>query len=556
VAAPGAVVNPERWQQIKDIVADALAVPPPDRAVFLARACAGDPDALAEASSLLAADDPAGAFLEIDRPPDRIGVYRIIREIGRGGMGSVYLGARADGQFEQQVAVKIVKRGMDSAAVLQRFASERQILARLQHRHIARLFDGGMTPDGRPYFVMEYLEAEPIVEYCETRRLGVPERIDLMRTVCDAVDYAHRHLVLHRDLKSENILVDASGDAKLVDFGIAKVLATDDAAGQATEIGLRVLTPRSSSPEQIRGEPLTTASDIYALGLLMYELACGRAPYDVPVSTPFEQARVISEARPRRPSDAAPPDRAGRIRGDLDTVILKALEKSPADRYVSAADMAEDLRRVRESRPIHARPASIGYRVRKYATRHWRALAVAAAVAAVVSWAVGDALVQGRRAERHFQDLRTLANSFVFEFHDAIAKLPGSTPARELVVSRALQYLDGLSREAAGDLDLKKELAESYLRVGDVQGLYYESNLGKTADARASYEKARTLFADVVAARPSDEQAGRLPGDVETAPGEYVPGDGSSARPRAPRRSPQRHVCAGSCRGGGSAEIR
>src|SRR6185503_2497118 len=240
---------------------------------------------------------------------------------------------------------------------------------------------------------------------------------------------------------------------------------------------------------------------------MLYELLAGQPAYDVPPGSAVEQARVVTESQPRKPSDVAPAGDRRAIRGDLDTIVLKALEKEPGRRYASAADLSQDLRRVDEGLPIHARPAGLGYRAGKSAHRHWRALGVAAVVTGAMSWAIGDALVQGRRAERHFRDLRTLANSFVFEFHDAIARLPGSTPARELVVSRALTYLDGLAREASGDIGLKKELAQAYLRVGDVQGLYYESNLGKTADARASFEKSLTLFSDVTRAWPQDVEA-------------------------------------------------
>ncbi|HYM22551.1 MAG TPA: serine/threonine-protein kinase [Vicinamibacterales bacterium] len=459
----------DRWDRVKRIVADALEMDAAVRPAFLADACGTDDDLRAEVVSLLAADDPAGRFLEPDRHPDRIGSYRIVREIGRGGMGTVYEGARADAQFEQRVAIKVVKRGMDTDAVLRRFVAERQVLARLQHPSIARLFDGGMTADGRPYFVMEYLDAKPITTYCDERSLGSNARVDLFASVCDAVEYAHSHLVLHRDLKPANIIVDASGTPKLLDFGIAKLLDETDPSGTVTEVGHRAMTPKYASPEQRRGDPLTTASDVYALGLLLRELV---------------------------------PD-AGR-RGDLDRIVRKALEEDVRRRYQRAGELAEDLRRYRASRPVTARPSGFGYRASKYAARHWRALSVAAASLAVVVVAVGNALIEGRRADRHFREVRQLANSFLFEFHDAIAKLPGATPARELVLKRAVEYLDKLSGEAANDVDLKRELAESYERVGEAQGLYYDANLGKNGEAARNLEKSIALYRDVVRARPSD----------------------------------------------------
>ena len=465
-------MTPERWERIKEITGEALELDAARRAAFVLQACGGDDELRAEVQSLLDAEDPSGRFLTPDRPPERIGAYRIVREIGRGGMGTVFEGARADAQFEQRVAIKIVQRGMDTDAVLRRFYAERQILARLQHPHIARLFDGGMTEDGRPYFVMEYLEASPITTYCETARLGTAARVDLFVTVCEAVEYAHSRMVLHRDLKPANILIDAAGSPKLLDFGIAKLLDATDPSGAVTDVGQRAMTPKYASPEQRRGEPLSTASDVFALGLLLKELV---------------------------------PD-ADR-RGDLDRIVRKALEEEVSRRYGRAGELADDLRRYREKRPIVARPTGVAYRASKYAARHWRGLIGAAAIAIVVAVAVTNALIQGRRAERHFREVRQLANSFMFEFHDAIAKLPGATPARELVVARALQYLDGLAAEQTNDPALTRELAESYLRVGDAQGLYYESNLGKIAEARASFEKAARLFGDLARARPADVAA-------------------------------------------------
>ena len=495
-------MTPDRWQQVKRIAGDALDLAPAARAAFVAAACDGDAALEADVLSLLAAEDPTGRFLEPDRPPDRVGPYRIVREIGRGGMGTVYLGERADGQFDQRVAIKLVTRGMDSDAVLRRFLAERRILARLEHPGIARLFDGGMTADGRPYFVMEYVDGAPITEWCRRRASGVAERVELFARVCDAVDYAHGHLVLHRDLKPENILVDAAGVPKLLDFGIARLL--DGESASATQPGERAMTPQFGSPEQMRAEPLTTASDVYALGLILYELVAGVPPYDLGGVPPAEQIRIVCGVEPQRPSAAAPPAAAKRARGDLDTVVMKALEKEPSRRYTRAAEFGAALRRVLARQPIAARPASLGYRTRRYLSRHWRPVAAGAILLAIVTAAVGDALIQGRRARRHFDEVRQLANAYLFEFHDAIATLPGATPARELVLQRAREYLDRLSAEAGADVDLKRELAESYIRVGDAQGLYYESNLGKTADARASYEKALGLLQDVARSRPGD----------------------------------------------------
>lgn len=495
----------ERWGRVKQIVADALELDAGARAGFIAQSCGEDVELRGEVETLLRVDDGDSAFLNLDRTPERLGPYRIVREIGHGGMGTVYLAERADGQFEQQVAVKVIKRGMDTDAVLRRFYAERQILARLQHPNITRLLDGGMF-DGRPYFVMEYLEGEPIVEYCRVRNLPLRERIRLFLEVSNAVEHAHRNLILHRDLKAGNILVDAGGTPKLLDFGIAKLLEPDGAT-DATAIGARALTPQAASPEQVRGEPLTTASDVYGLGVLLFELLAGQPPYRIPPNSPAEMARIICDEPVAKPSSFAGHAAARAIRGDLDNIVLKALEKDPARRYHGPAELALDLRRYLDGLPVQARPAGALYRARKFAQRNLRGLVVAALVLLAIGGAAAEAMLEARRANRRFQDVRQLANSFLFEFHDAIAKLPGSTPARELVVRRALQYLDSLEKESSGDVTLKRELAQAYRRVGEVQGNPHESNLGKPKEARASYEKAIALFRDVARARPADARA-------------------------------------------------
>lgn len=482
----------DRWAKLKEIVADALELDRPVRPTFVQRACGGDEALRRDVETLLRADDSDSPVLDLDRLPSRIGAYRIVRELGRGGMGTVYLGERDDGQFEQRAAIKVIKRGMDTDAVLHRFFAERRILARLDHPNITRLFDGGMH-EGRPYFVMEFVEGEPITAYAERSNLPIAARVRLFLAVCEAVEYAHANLVLHRDLKPGNILVEATGTPKLLDFGIARIL--DEGGAEPTELGLRPLTPQAASPEQVRGEPLTTSADVYALGLLLFELLAGVRAYRVLSGAPEEMARLICNYAVPRPSAVAQSAAARKsLRGDLDNIVLKALEKDPASRYRRAADLAADLRRYLGGLPVQARAGGAAYRVRKFVVRNRRALAITAAVFLAMGVAGGDAIVQGRRAEQRLADLRKLSESFLFEFHDSIANLPGATPARELVEKRAVEYLDRLSREDSSDDSLKLELAESYMRIGDAQGLTFESNLGKSAEARASYEKAQTLL--------------------------------------------------------------
>jgi hypothetical protein len=490
-------VTAERWTRVKQILADALDLSRDQRDAFVESACGQDEDLRLEVLTLLRGDDPDSNFLNLDRVPKRVGAWRIVREIGRGGMGAVYLAERDDGQFEQRAAIKLIKRGMDSEAVLRRFYDERQILARLQHPHITRLLDGGLF-DGRPYFVMEYVEGEPILDYCARHALSLRERIALFLSVCDAVDYAHGSLILHRDLKGGNILVDAGGSVKLLDFGIAKLLTEGGSADQ-TAIAAQAFTPQAASPEQLKGEPLTTASDIYSLGVLLFELLAGKPPYRVQANAPLEMVELICERAVPRPSSMAPHGTAREIRGDLDTIVLKALEKEPSRRYTRAADLAADLRRFLEGRPVQARPASSAYRLRKFVSRHRAAATATALVILAVSGAVAEAIREGRRAGRRFEELHQLAGNFLFEFHDAIAPLPGAAPARELVEKRALQYLDILARESSGNLDLKRELAEGYLRIS--------RESGKASEARANIEKAIALLEQVLRARPGDPLA-------------------------------------------------
>jgi non-specific serine/threonine protein kinase/serine/threonine-protein kinase len=524
----------ERWRRLEDLFHAMLAVPPEQRAAALSDACGDDRDLRAEVEQLLQADAQASAFVggasaDLGRiaatvvpVSDQIGAYRVVRELGRGGMGSVLLGERADAQFDMRVAIKLIKRGMDSDAVLARFRHERQILAGLEHPYIARLLDGGTTKEGLPYFVMEHVDGIPIDEYCRTHKLSVDARLNLFQQVCAAVAYAHQHLVVHRDIKPSNILVTAEGVPKLLDFGIAKITEGDDDA-QATAFAAQAMTPQYASPEQLRGERITTVSDVYALGVLLYELLCGAKPYDVTNKSPEEIRKIVADTAIARPSAVAAKRgdevTARRLRGDLDAIVLTAMRQDPSERYASVGFLAEDVRRHREARPVTARGDSWTYRTARFVRR--RKLGVAAAAAIVItlvggviatSWQARVARAERARAERRFADVRRLATSFLFEFHDAIATLPGSTKPRMLVVSKALEYLDSLAAEAGDDRDLQKELATAYDRVGDVQGNPGAANLGDIDGAIKSYQKAQAIRRALVAG-----EANSLPARVDMA---------------------------------------
>ena len=540
----------EQWKQVKAIVFEAQALDPASRAAFVSSACAGDGNLHREVSSLLESIElarnrfetppfdghDAGALLQsviagggldvsVEMIGRRIGPYEIQRELGRGGMGAVYLAARADSEFRHEVALKIIKRGMDTDAIVRRFRTERQILADFRHPNIARLLDGGTTSDGLPYLVMEYVQGQPITAYCDERRLGIDERLGIFRKICAAVAYAHQNLVVHRDIKSSNVLVSSDGEPKLLDFGLAKILGSD-AGAHETETVHRWMTPAFASPEQLRGDRVTTVSDVYSMGVLLYELLCGRRPFSRFETDGAALVRAVCEDEPEKPSAAAggealdavsalrgmSPERLlKRLRGDLDNIVLKALDKEPSRRYAGAWEFSDDIRRLQAGLPVSARADTLTYLVAKFVRRH-KVPAVAAAVMAVtlvsatVITAAQASIARRERAnaERRFKEVRQLANAFLFDFHDAIATLPGSTPAREMVVKTAQEYLNGLAEEAGTDRDLLSELSTAYLKLGDVQGRPSASRTGDTDGALASYSQSLALRRRLAAAEPAN----------------------------------------------------
>ena len=554
-------MTPERWQQIKGVLDQALDLAPSERAALLDRVCSADSSLRKEVEVLLASDEEAGAdFLNEIRGLDlgttvdpyessatssatsahnwigrRVGPYKIVEQIGVGGMGEVYRAFRADDQYKKQVALKVVRGGQDSAFVVSRFRNERQILASLDHPNIARLHDGGTTEESVLYFVMELIEGQPIDQYCVQHELSVPEILGIFLQVCSAVQYAHQRLIIHRDIKPGNILVASDGTPKLLDFGIAKILETDAVAGgfEPTLTEFRVLTPGYASPEQVKGEPITTASDVYSLGVVLYELLTGKHPYRRMNSTPQEIAHAVCEVEPPRPSTVvrrmestearksrgsatpaknldATEKRRKLLRGDLDNIVLMALRKDPQRRYVSVEQFAEDIRRHLGNLPVLARNDTIRYRASKFVARHRAGVTAAAVVLVTLLAAVAITARQAQiarreraRAEQHFNDVRTLANSLIFEIHDSIQNLPGATVPRKLLLDRALQYLDSLATESSGDASLQRELAAGYLRIGAIQGSTVDASLGKTEDALASYKKAVAIRNAVAKANPS-----------------------------------------------------
>lgn len=527
---------------------------------------AQDDPTVRDSSAEPSEDVPPAPSIAPGMEGQRFGAYQVIREIGRGGMGAVYLAGRADDQFKKRVALKILRADINAQEVLSRFRHERQILASFDHPNIAGLLDGGSTPTGEPYFVMDYVEGTPIDQYCDSHSLTVAERITLFRQVCSAVQYVHQNLIVHRDLKPSNILVTPDGVPKLLDFGIAKILKPEMMATMvnATRAEDRVMTPAYASPEQVRGEPITTASDIYSLGVVLFEILTGRRPYRMKSNTAHELARVICDEEPDKPSTAIgrtdrgtaqPPSRLEelsrkrstepdrlekRLKGDLDNILLKAMRKEPQRRYASVEQFSEDLQRHLANLPVSAHEDSLRYRAEKFVRRN--TVAVAAGLVALLSLLAGLIVttIEFRRArseralaESRFEDVRKLAHTFIFDVHDAIQNLSGSTPARSLIAKTGTEYLDRLASTPMSNVRLKdslqQELAEGYVKIGDVEGNPFVSNLGDISKALESYRKALTLGTDLLKRNPRDMNAIREMARIHQKLGSVLPFDGKSS---------------------------
>ncbi len=519
----------QEWSSIEEIFQGAVERPPDERRDFLYGACGGNASLRAEVESLLASHDRHGGFIEsairdaagalVDvnapaLPADivgrRLGPWRITGVIGQGGMGAVYEAVRDDEQYQQHVALKIVRGGIDTEFLRMRFRHERQILASLVHPNIARLLDGGATEEGLPWFAMERIEGRSIGEYCRENRLSIPERLHLFRQVCSAVQYAHRNLIVHRDIKPGNILVTKEGIPKLLDFGIARAVEPDAGAGlpeagAATVTMLRMLTPDYASPEQVNGAPVTTATDVYSLGAVLYEILTNKRPHQITGYSAGEIERAICQTDPVKPSAVAAAFKR-KLGGDLDNIVLMAMRKEPERRYSSVEQLSDDIRRYLEGLPVKARAETLRYSGGKFVRRHKVAVIGASLVLLSLLFGVFASTYEARRAERRFAQVRGLANAVLFDIYDAIENLPGSTKARQLVVRTGLNYIDSLAREGSRDRSLSSELGGAYLRVGDVQGHVTASNLGDTAGALVSYRKAQAMFETLVGQEPGNSE--------------------------------------------------
>jgi serine/threonine protein kinase/predicted negative regulator of RcsB-dependent stress response len=570
-------MDSDRWQKINELFHASLDLSKGERLQFLKKECIDDAKLFEEVQKLIKAHQKAYDFIEnaaVDKAfgllateqeetksfvGQQFGVYKIIKEIGRGGMGAVFLAKRDDKQFEKRVAIKIIKRGMDTEEVLKRFRTERQILASLEHSNIARLLDGGTTDNDLPYFVMEYIEGLPITKYADKHKLSIKKRLELFRQVASAVAYAHQRLIIHRDIKSSNIIVTKDGIPKLLDFGIAKLISPDMFSNEtpATATGMQLMTPEYASPEQFKGENATTSTDIYSLGVVLFELLTGQRPFDKYFREFGKIYKAVIETDPPKPSEVILENQTNNfalnnnnatqnienlsdtkdfsknktsriintnqslnftnpklLRGDLDNIILKALRKETENRYLTVEQFSEDIRRHLVGLPVIARPLSLKYRLTKFIGRNKISVGLGTIIVLTLisgifatTWQSIRANRQKELAEKRFREVRKLANTVLFDYHDSIKDLPGSTPVRAKIVRDALEYLDSLASEASDDISLQKELAAAYERVGDVQGGTMVANLGDTEGAIKSYKKSLKIREDILTIEPNGFEA-------------------------------------------------
>ncbi len=518
----------DRSERVAELVEVALDLEPVERINFLHRECADDTTLRREIESLLcfqaqasrfietpACEVVAGTFLE-DESTLPIGTqlagYTVDSLLGEGGMGEVYLARDED--LGRKVAIKLIKRGFTRAAFIRQFRQEERILAGLTHPNIAQLHGVGVASGDLPYFVMECVEGDRLDDYCQRERPTIRARLEIFQKICAAVSYAHQHLVIHRDLKPGNIRVSPEGEPKLLDFGIAKLIDDAAVAPSGETIALAaMMTPEYASPEQVRGEQMTTASDVYSLGVILYEMLTGAKPYRITSRRPEDISRTIGAEIPARPSALA---EAKALRGDLDNIVLMAMRKEPDRRYASVAQFSNDIARHLAGRPVIARRDTWNYRSGKFIARHRAAVAGAMLVLLsllggiiATDWQARRAEEQRALAQRRFDEVRRLARSLIFEIHDSVADLPGSTSTRELIVSRALEYLNNLSHEAGSDPTLARELAAAYVKIGNVQGNPNNSNLGDRSGALESYRKAERISERVLDKNPDDPLARR-----------------------------------------------
>jgi len=522
----------QRWKDVEELFHRALESEPATRSSFLEAECGADIELRAEVVALLEAFDNSEAE-RIQSSPSaserlRIGSYEVERKIGEGGMGTVYLAERRDEQFAKTVAIKLIRTGPGSHTLVQRFYTERQILAGMEHPNIARLIDGGITADGQPYLVMDYIDGQRLDAYCDEQRLSIRQRLELFLKVCGAVKYAHQALVVHRDLKPNNILVSSDGEPKLLDFGLAKVLQESQQTaagpvGDRTMTGGLFFTPFYACPETLRGIRTTVAADVYALGVILYELLSGHRPFENFADEPAAMMHAVISEDPPRPSESLshPPtgsstaeqlaERRGEtleklkrlLRGDLDGIALRAVARLPEERYASVAELADDVASYLAGRPVRALPQTIRYKAGKFLRRNRRWLSGAAAALVLFAAAAGYAAREQWKAAQRFEETRAIAKYLLFDLFDELSRLPGSTEIRAKMAKQAQAQLDQLSTLARSNRSVQLEAAAGYNRLAEVYGVPGRSNLGDSVGATQSLKRARAILTDLCPAASS-----------------------------------------------------
>lgn len=507
------MISPDQHRRLKDLVEAALERPLTDRSDYLSGECSTEPELLREAQDLLAVYSDSDPTPE----PERIGPYRLIEEIGSGGMGVVHLAER-EGGYHRKVAIKVLRRGMDTDFFLARFFKEREILGAMDHPGVVRIVDAGSTVDGRPYLVMDYVDGIRIDRYCEQNQIPVNERLKIFIKVCLAVQHAHRNLIVHRDLKPGNILVTPEGEPKLLDFGIAKVIDEND---ERTQLTIPIMTRQYASPEQVLGKRITTSCDIYALGLILYEMLTSRRPYDLKDKPVDEVERLVCKVDPPPPSSTVTEHTTRyTLRGDLDRIVMMALRKEPERRYGSVEAMTTDLTRYLDGRPVSAQRDTWHYRAGKFLQRNRSALMLASVIAATILggtvgilWQASIARAERARGERvtlaaeaRLAGLRQFANSMLFDVESAIHDLPGSADAQRLLLDRSIKYAEQLTAEAGDNPKLLSEAAQVYEHIGLLEGGPPELSglLADTPHALANQQKALEIRQRLVTAYPAE----------------------------------------------------
>ncbi len=484
------------WEQLKPILEIALTLETKKRDAYLKSACADNLKLYEEALNLLANDSPVTFELSqairvtqaesYYQEGQILGHYKLIKEIGRGGMGAVFLAERTDGEYDQKVAIKILQDGHSSDSLIQKLRNERQILANLKHPNIVNILDGGTTEQGIPFIVMEYVEGISITDYVDTHNLGLHEKLHLFQKLCEVISFAHQRIIIHRDIKPSNILISHTGEIKLLDFGIAKILNQQGQSFQETQ--QLFITPDYASPEHIKGQPLTVSSEVYSLGILLYEILTGINPFKSDKKNLSELIDMICTYHPPPPSKHNP-SKNDKREGDIDNICLKALRKDPGERYQSVDHLSQDISRYFQHLPVTATRDQWSYRAKKFIDRNRIYILSGLLIFLITLAGLFSSLYQAGKAKAMFNDLRGLTGSMLFEFYDGVASLEGATSVKELVVSKTLTYLDKMESRNAGNPDLMNDVSDGYQRLGNIQGNSYYANLGLADDALKSYSK-------------------------------------------------------------------